>query len=415
MSGLQQIIPQRIPGPQEIWRTLTGTLALSGSSGSRDSTLYSLADGFSACPKPQLSCETRFSGQDTCCFNYPGGQILQTQLWDTDPATGPDDSWTIHGLWPDHCDGGFDQFCDSKRQYSNISLILVDSGRGDLLDYMGVYWKDFRGDDADLWEHEWNKHGTCISTLETKCYSDYLPQQEVVDYFDKTVEIFQKLPSYEILAKAGIVPSHEQTYTLEEIQGALREAHGADATVRCRYGSLNEIWYHFNVAGRLQTGDFVPSDPDGPKSNCPATGIRYLPKRSKSTPTDPSPPTGNPFEGKGYLRVFRENQQRGCVIGRGTWLMAGACATFRTKKVSAGFTLQSRKGPCAFDKNDVLICGPHVRRPSVFTSIDNKLAYNGNTTFFADKAPKGPVQSQIFASSSAEEHAFELAIEWQGK
>lgn len=98
MSGLQQIIPQRIPGPREILKTLTGTLALSGS-GSRDSTLYSLDDGFSACPKPQLSCETRFSGQDTCCFNYPGGQILQTQLWDTDPATGPDDSWTIHGLW----------------------------------------------------------------------------------------------------------------------------------------------------------------------------------------------------------------------------------------------------------------------------------------------------------------------------
>lgn len=63
---------------------------------------------------------------------------------------------------------------------------------------MTAYWKDFRGDDPDLWEHEWNKHGTCISTLETKCYMDYYPQQEVVDYFDKTVEIFQKLPSYQV-------------------------------------------------------------------------------------------------------------------------------------------------------------------------------------------------------------------------
>ena len=60
---------------------------------------------------------------------------------------------------PDYCDGSFDQFCDSKRHYSNISLILVDSGRKDLLEYMGVYWKDFRGDDLDLWAHEWNKHG----------------------------------------------------------------------------------------------------------------------------------------------------------------------------------------------------------------------------------------------------------------
>jgi ribonuclease T2 len=37
--------------------------------------------------------------QDSCCFNAPGGDILMTQFWDTDPSTGPSDSWTIHGLW----------------------------------------------------------------------------------------------------------------------------------------------------------------------------------------------------------------------------------------------------------------------------------------------------------------------------
>lgn len=63
---------------------------------------------------------------------------------------------------------------------------------------MSEYWKDFRGDDANLWEHEWNKHGTCISTLETKCYSDYVPQEEVVDYFDKAVDLFKRLPSYKV-------------------------------------------------------------------------------------------------------------------------------------------------------------------------------------------------------------------------
>lgn len=40
--------------------------------------------------------------------------------------------------------------------------------------------------------------GTCISTLETHCYGDYYPQQEVVDYFDKAVEIFAELPSYKV-------------------------------------------------------------------------------------------------------------------------------------------------------------------------------------------------------------------------
>ena len=36
---------------------------------------------------------------DSCCVNTPGGMLLQTQFWDTDPSTGPSDSWTIHGLW----------------------------------------------------------------------------------------------------------------------------------------------------------------------------------------------------------------------------------------------------------------------------------------------------------------------------
>jgi ribonuclease T2 len=31
---------------------------------------------------------------------------------------------------------------------------------------MSTYWKDYQGDDETFWEHEWAKHGTCISTLE---------------------------------------------------------------------------------------------------------------------------------------------------------------------------------------------------------------------------------------------------------
>lgn len=46
-----------------------------------------------------LSCTNRTVVPNTCCFNAPGGELLQTQFWDTDPATGPANHWTIHGLW----------------------------------------------------------------------------------------------------------------------------------------------------------------------------------------------------------------------------------------------------------------------------------------------------------------------------
>ncbi|KAJ5174407.1 Ribonuclease [Penicillium canariense] len=402
-----------IPGPRKILKAL-GTLWMSSAADEKP-----VAGASTSCPLSEVSCQAKYHGQDTCCFNYPGGQMLQTQFWDVDPALGPDDSWTIHGLWPDHCNGGFDQFCDSKRKYSNISLILIDSGRGDLLEYMSEFWKDFRGDDAHLWEHEWEKHGTCVSTLETHCYEDYIPQQEVVDYFSKSVEVFKQVPSYEFLQAAGILPSHTQTYELADIEDALERGHGAPVTVHCRYGSLSEIWYHFNIAGSLQSGKFVSASPDGQSSNCPRNGIHYPPKRSQPEPTrttthgvEPTV-TGIPFSGGGNLMVSTLNQKRGCIISYGTWYASGSCASFRAQKVSDDtFTLESRKGFCAI-KGDALSCGIHVNTPSKFTVKDDRLSYLGNTTFYADKAPKGQVQSTIFASQ--EDHPIELEITWKSQ
>ncbi|KAJ5155608.1 hypothetical protein N7492_008411 [Penicillium capsulatum] len=409
MWGSQQVLG--LPGPQQLIKTF-GLLWLSSSTNENDLT----PGASSSCPLSEVSCQTKYHGQDTCCFNYPGGQMLQTQFWDVDPALGPDDSWTIHGLWPDYCSGGFDQFCDPSRKYSNISLILVDSGRGDLLEYLSEYWKDFRGDDSNLWQHEWNKHGTCVSTLETHCYEDYIPQQEVVDYFDKTAEVFKTLPSYEFLAAAGILPSHQQTYDLADIESALEQAHGAPVSVRCRNHALNEIWYHFNVAGSLQSGKFIPAGPDGQKSNCPSRGIRYPPKRSQSEPTKTtthgSAPTatGAPFSGKGNLIVSTKGQKHGCLISYGTWYTSGTCATFRAEKVTDdAFTLRSSKGHCAIVE-DALTCGDHVDAPSEFTATDNVLSYDGSTEFSADQAPRGQKQSEIFASP---EHLIELKIIWE--
>lgn len=99
---------------------------------------------------------------------------------------------------PDHCDGTFDANCDASREYTNISSIISNAGETALLDYMNTYWKDYQGNDESFWEHEWGKHGTCISTLEPACYTDYVPQQEVVAYFQKTVDLFKTLDSYQV-------------------------------------------------------------------------------------------------------------------------------------------------------------------------------------------------------------------------
>ncbi|RYP58256.1 hypothetical protein DL769_009049 [Monosporascus sp. CRB-8-3] len=198
---------------------------------------------------------------------------------------------------PNDCNGAWERFCDNGGRYENITAIL-EYFAPQTLEFMETYWKDNRGNDERFWAHEFNKHGTCVSTLDPECYDAYRPTQEVADYFTRAVGVFKTLPSYEWLAAAGIVPSTTATYTRAAIQDALKAAYNQTVVVNCNKGrELSELRYHYNVRGSVQTGNFVPVEPLGSPTNCPRTGIKYLPKRS-------GPDSAAPPSGRGYLNVF---------------------------------------------------------------------------------------------------------------
>lgn len=112
----------------------------------------------------------------------------------------------------------------------------------------------------------------------------------------------------------------------------------------------------------------MPTSPDGSKSACPATGIKYVPKylpASTATSTSSAPTataTQTPFLGKGFLQATTSGAQKGCLISAGTWYTTGTCATYTaaisgnylslvTKRillifVGTEFTLTSSKGSC---------------------------------------------------------------------
>ena len=170
---------------------------------------------------------------------------------------------------PDNCDGTYEQNCDPSRAYTNISAILTAAGQTSTLNYMNTYWKNNPNDGTDesFWEHEWEKHGTCISTLDTNCYTNYAPQEEVVDFFNKVVSLFQTLPSYTWLSNAGIVPSSTATYTSAQILAALKAPRGVNAVIQCaNTNQLDEIWYFYDVQGSVQTGTFIPTNPGIPSN-----------------------------------------------------------------------------------------------------------------------------------------------------
>lgn len=63
---------------------------------------------------------------------------------------------------------------------------------------MQQYWVDINGDDETFWAHEWGKHGTCINTIDPSCYTNYTPQEEVGDFFQKVVDLFKGLDTYTV-------------------------------------------------------------------------------------------------------------------------------------------------------------------------------------------------------------------------
>jgi hypothetical protein len=63
---------------------------------------------------------------------------------------------------------------------------------------MDEYWVDIDGDNESFWAHEWGKHGTCINTIDPDCYKGYTAQEEVGDFFEKVVDLFKGLDTYQV-------------------------------------------------------------------------------------------------------------------------------------------------------------------------------------------------------------------------
>ncbi|RYC58879.1 hypothetical protein CHU98_g7332, partial [Xylaria longipes] len=203
---------------------------------------------------------------------------------------------------------------------------------------------------------------------------------------------------------------------------ALTAHHGRNAVIRCSSGNqLNELWYHYHVRGSVQSGRFEAVDPVGSGSNCPSTGIRYLPKyttlpttttttkTTTPTSTSTSVPTGAPgaLSGKGYVRV----QPDGFMISPGNWYRAnGTPATYTATPNSGGetFTLKTSKGPCQVLSDASLSCAADLTA-STFGYDGTYLTYDGAATFYAASAPSGQDKGVVYTT----EQAVSLQMYWQ--
>ncbi|KAF8464979.1 ribonuclease T2 [Gautieria morchelliformis] len=405
------------------WTSALSLLAVarSGTSGlDLDVSLPRIFPRASSCPiSGQVSCHNTTTQGDLCCFESPGGLLLQTQFWDTSgPGVNLPSSWTVHGLWPDNCDGTFTQNCDPSRDYTDIASIIQNAGQTELLSFMNTFWLNINGQNEQFWEHEWSTHGTCYSTLQLQCIPSGSPRgTDAVDFFLTVEKLFKSLPTFDWLSQGGITPSSSRTFTLSEITSALKSASGVTPALDCQGTAINQISWYFNLKGSIIDGTFIPIDAPK-KGSCATSGLTYPPKSGSGggTSTSTSPggsPTGAPgsVPVKSTLTALMSNGGiQGGVLTSGTW-SAQTPATFTATSSGSGFTLSTQKGSCGVSGGQFQ-CGSSVTASTFGSATSGSnlfLTFDNSSAFSADSVPSGTTQVPIFTGSSKSQ-VFSLAF-----
>ncbi|KAG7195882.1 ribonuclease T2-like [Scheffersomyces spartinae] len=214
-----------------------------------------------------------------------GGLLVQTQFWDYYPAVGDDNLFTVHGLWPDFCNGNYEVSCcndlNITKDYDFESLFTKFDDY-DSYQFMKRNWLNLKNNGPDLWVNEWNKHGTCVRTMRPKCYDkNDMKGRNLYEYFTKTLELFYQLPTYQWMVEAGIYPDAKNKYKLSEVEEALTKGYGKKPHISCnRHGAIKEVYYFHIVKGSVRDGEFERTDAiiyKPPKYECPDK-VKWYPK-----------------------------------------------------------------------------------------------------------------------------------------
>lgn len=183
----------------------------------------------------------------------------------------------------DNCDGSYKKSgCDSSRDYTGIGDILKNAGKTDLYSYMNTNWIPNDSSNEEFWEHEWSKHGTCVSTLAPSCYgSSYTKYEDMIDFFSTTVALHKKYNIYQALSQAGITPGSQQ-YQLSDLEAATQKAFGQKVLFQCHSGGISGGYLSFHTKGRSNTPDNFILIAPSQDSECPSS-VSYAPKNGGSS------------------------------------------------------------------------------------------------------------------------------------
>lgn len=176
------------------------------------------------------------------------------------------ESWTVHGVWPTKFHTKGPQFCDRTKPFDMNKLSSIESE-------MMEKWTNVEKNTPldQLWEHEWEKHGTCAAQK--------IPAMETeLKYFQKGLDFLDAYSVTKLLNSSNIKPGIDASYKLEEIHAALEAKLKTNFAIICekdkktRQNFLKEIRICFSKNLTLQSCKGVLTNDEDPEdeinTNC---------------------------------------------------------------------------------------------------------------------------------------------------
>ncbi|XP_076441681.1 ribonuclease Oy-like [Babylonia areolata] len=139
-------------------------------------------------------------------------------------------SWVIHGLWPTKRGTEGPNYCNDTWKFD---INKVES----LLPRMKQTWPSIAEDEKpeDTWKHEWEKHGTCGTSLPAL--------KDEVHYFNVTMNLHAHYNLSLTLKNGNIVPADDRTYKATDVLEALHQELGVYPNIACVRDKKNGKFY----------------------------------------------------------------------------------------------------------------------------------------------------------------------------
>lgn len=140
-------------------------------------------------------------------------------------------------------------------------------------DNLNRYWPSLASNsNKDFWNHEWKKHGTCANFTELKNNRKYSAMYDSVVYFEKSLDIFNKLKIEELFNHKYYFNSYD-----DFAKGIKNRINSNNFDSVCYYDKeakkqyIKELRFKFDKNWGLSTNDTLKQD-----SNCFKSKPIYL-------------------------------------------------------------------------------------------------------------------------------------------